>query len=163
MLSFNPLTILFTLANLLILWLFLKKFLFGKVNALLDQRAKAIQDEKAAAAAALEQAESTRKQYDGLITQAQAESAALLARSKDAAQREYDNVVSHAQKDAKQILDTGRKQLSAERDQMIRGARREVAELALLAAAKVAQKELDAQGDLALVDAFLRETGGHDE
>ena len=45
-----------------------------------------------------------------------------------------------------------------ERDAMLRGARNEVASLALLAAAKVAQRPTE-DGDRALVDSFLAEVG----
>ena len=83
----------------------------------------------------------------------------LLAQSKAQAQREYEAVLEQARAEAQALLDTTRKQLEAERSSMIRGARNEVAQLALLAAAKVAQKELNAQGDLALVDSFLSDLG----
>ena len=42
---------------------------------------------------------------------------------------------------------------------MLRGARNEVASLALLAAAKVAQRSMDSDDDKALVDTFLSEVG----
>ena len=43
MLDFQLSTIVFTIINLLVLYLFLKKFLFGRVNAVLEQREKLIQ------------------------------------------------------------------------------------------------------------------------
>ena len=42
---------------------------------------------------------------------------------------------------------------------MLRDARSQVASLALLAAAKVAQQSLDSESDKALVDTFLSEVG----
>ena len=49
--------------------------------------------------------------------------------------------------------------LATERENMLRGARNEVASLALLAAAKVAQQAMDGESDKALVDSFLAEVG----
>ncbi|MCI2106579.1 MAG: F0F1 ATP synthase subunit B [Intestinimonas sp.] len=159
MLDFNPYTVLFTIVNLLVLWLFLRHFLFGKVTAILDRRARSIQSDLEDAAREKEQAGKLHQQYSEQLGQARQESAKLLAQAKVQAQKEYQSVLDRAQTDAGQLMETTRKQLDAEREQMLRGARNEVAQLALLAAAKVAQKELDDPGDLALVDSFLRQAG----
>lgn len=159
MLDFNPYTIVFTIINLLVLWLFLKHFLFGRVTAILDRRAQTVQSDLESAAQEKEQAEELRRQYGEQLSKTSQESAVLLAQSKAQAQREYEAVLEQARAEAQALLDTTRKQLEAERSSMIRGARNEVAQLALLAAAKVAQKELNAQGDLALVDSFLSDLG----
>lgn len=159
MLDFNLYTILFTIINLLVLWLFLKHFLFEKVTAILDRRAQTVQSDLDGAAREKDQAEQLRQQYDERLGQARQESLDLLAQTKAQAQREYQSTMDSAEADARQLMDTTRKQLDAEREKMLRGARREVAQLALLAAAKVAQKEIDSQDDLALVDSFLSESG----
>lgn len=159
MLDFNPYTIAFTIINLLVLWLFLKHFLFGRVTAILDQRAQTVQSDLENATQEKEQAGELRRQYDEQLSKTSQESAALLAQSKAQAQREYEAVLEQARAESQALLETTRKQLEAERTSMIRGARKEVAQLALLAAAKVAQKELNAQGDLALVDSFLSDLG----
>ena len=159
MLSFNPYTIAFTILNLLVLWLFLRHFLFEKITAILDRRAQTVQSELDGAAQEKKQAEQLRRQYDEQLGQARQESAELLTRTKAQAQQQYQSALETAQTDARQLMETTRKQLEAERESMLRGARKEVAQLALLAAAKVAQKELDSQSDLALVDAFLSEMG----
>lgn len=159
MLDFNLYTILFTIINLLVLWLFLKHFLFEKVTAILDRRAQTVQSDLDGAAREKDQAELLRQQYDERLGQARQESLDLLAQTKAQAQREYQATLDSAQTDANQLMETTRKQLDAEREKMLRGARREVAQLALLAASKVAQKEIGSQDDLALVDSFLSESG----
>ena len=159
MLDFNPYTILFTIVNLLVLWLFLKHFLFGRVTAILDRRAQAVQDELDGAVREKEQAGELKRQYDEQLSKTSQESAALLSQSKAQAQRAYEAVLEQARAEAEALMENTRKQLEAERESMLRGARKEVAQLALLAAAKVAQKELNAQGDLALVDSFLSDLG----
>lgn len=163
MLSFNPYTIVFTILNLLVLWLFLRHFLFGKITAILDRRAQMVQSELDGAEQEKKQAEQLRRQYDEQLKQARQESAELLAQAKAQAQQQYQFTLDVAQTDARKLMETTRKQLQAERESMIRGARNEVAQLALFAATKVAQKEMDSQSDMALVDAFLSETGDVNE
>ena len=159
MLDFSPYTIAFTILNLLVLWLFLQHFLFGKITDILDRRAQAVQSELDDAAREKERAAQLHRQYDEQLGQARQES----AKTKAQAQQQYQSTLDAAQADARQLMDTTRKQLEAERASMLRGARKEVAQLALLAAAKVAQKELDSQNDLAMVDAFLCEPGDSTE
>lgn len=159
MLDFNPYTILFTLINLIVLWLFLRHFLFDKITAILDNRTKAVQDELTQAAQEKTEAEKCRQEYEQQLDRSREEIAELLAQSKAQAQQEYDAVLASAQKDAQHLMETTRKQLAAEREAMLRGARREVAQLALLAAARVTQKKMGNQDDMAMVDAFISEVG----
>lgn len=159
MLNFNPYTILFTVLNLLVLWLFLRHFLFNKVTTILDNRAKAVQDEQEHAQQDQTQAENLRTQYEQQLDQARQEGADLVAQSKAQAQREYQAILDAAHTDAEHLKETTRAQLQTERENMVRGAQKEVAQLALLAAARVTQKKLDSQDDLALVDSFLAEVG----
>lgn len=159
MLNFNPYTILFTVLNLLVLWLFLRHFLFSKVTAILDNRAKAVQDDQEHAKQDRSQAEDCRKRYEQQLEQARQESAELAASSNAQAQREYQTILDAAHADAAHLMETTRAQLAVERETMIRGAQKEVAQLALLAAARVTQKKLGSKDDLALVDSFLAEMG----
>ena len=118
MLDFNPYTIVFTIINLLVLWLFLKHFLFGRVTAILDRRAQTVQSDLESAAQEKEQAEELRRQYGEQLSKTSQESAVLLAQSKAQAQREYEAVLEQARAEAQALLDTTRKQLEAERSSM---------------------------------------------
>ncbi|WP_369283566.1 F0F1 ATP synthase subunit B [Oscillibacter sp. GMB15532] len=159
MLNFSPYTILFTVINLLVLWLFLKHFLFEKVTAILDHRAQAIQKDREDAAGEKLLAGQLHDQYERQLAQTRQESETLLAHSRAQAQKEYEATLDSARTDAQKLMETTRLQLQTERENMLRGVRKEVAQLALLAAAKVAQSELDRKNDLAMVDSFLYESG----
>jgi len=158
-LNFSPYTILFTVINLLVLWLFLKHFLFEKVTGILDGRAQAIQKDREDAADQKQLATQLHDQYEQQLAQTRQESETLLAQSRAQAQKEYEATLDSARADAQKLMETTRRQLQAERESMLRGVRKEVAQLALLAAVKVAQSELDRKNDLALVDSFLSESG----
>lgn len=157
MLEFNPYTILFTIINLLILFAFLKHFLFGKITAILDQRAQAVKGDLDQAAQEKQAAQALRGQYEAQLADARTQSLQLVAEAKARGQREYDAALAAAQADAKKLTEDTRAQLEAERQTMLTGARKEVAQLALLAAAKVAGRALDCQDDRAMVNAFLDE------
>ena len=89
---------------------------------------------------------------------ARQEAAKLVADAQNRAQRAYEAKMADAETDAKRLRSEAEAQIASERDAMLRGARNEVASLALLAAAKVAQRPTE-DGDRALVDSFLAEVG----
>ena len=164
MLDFQVSTIVFTVINLLVLYFILRKLLFGRVNAVLEQRAARVKETIDSAEASKSQAEELRAEYEDKLTDARQEAAKLVADAQNRAQRAYEAKLAQAESDAKrvhsqaQVQSEGEAQIASERDAMLRGARNEVASLALLAAAKVAQRPTE-DGDRALVDSFLAEVG----
>ena len=60
-------TIIFTLCNLLILFLVFKHFLFGRVHKILDERQNDVSETYNKADAALEHAKSLESEYSGLM------------------------------------------------------------------------------------------------
>lgn len=159
MLEFHLSTILFTIVNLLVLFLLMKKFLFARVNAVLEQRAALVKQEISSAEDNNRQAQELKAQYEGKLTDARHEAAKIVADAQNRAQRVYEGKMAEAETDAKRLRSEAEAQILTERDAMLRGARNEVASLALLAAAKVAQRSMDSDDDKTLVDTFLSEVG----
>lgn len=159
MLEFHLSTIIFTIVNLLVLFFILKKLLFGRVNAVLEQRAALVKNEIASAEDSNRQAEKLKVQYESKLTDARHEAAKIVADAQNRAQRVYEGKMTEAEADAKRLRSEAEAQIASERETMLQGARNEVASLALLAAAKVAQRSMDDAADRALVDTFLSEVG----
>ena len=159
MLEFHLSTIIFTIINLLVLYVILRKVLFGKVNAVLEQRAKLVQEEISSAEEKNRQAQALRDEYEGRLTDARQEAAKIVADAQNRAQRVYEGKMAEAETDAKRLRSEAEAQIAEQRDAMLRGARNEVASLALLAAAKAAGRSMDGNDDKAFVDEFLSEVG----
>ena len=159
MLEFHLSNLLFTIVNLLVLYAFLRKFLFGRVNAILEQRAALVEEEITSAQTQNREAEELKTQYEEKLTDARQEAAKIVADAQIRAQRAYEGKLAEAEDDAKRLRSEAEAQIATEREAMLRGARNEVASLALLAAAKVAEKAMDGADDKALVHAFLSEVG----
>ena len=159
MLEFEPATILFTVIDLLVLYLILRKLLFGRVNAVLEQRSALVKGEIDSAEENSRQAQELKAQYEEKLTDARQEAAKIVADAQNRAQRVYEGKMAEAETDAKRLRSEAEAQIAEQRDAMLRGARNEVASLALLAAAKVAQRSMDGDDDKAFVDTFLSEVG----
>ena len=87
-------TIIFTLCNLLILFLVFKHFLFGRVHKILDERQNDVSETYNKAAAALEHAKSLGSEYSGLMEGAKEESAQMIKAASKKAQLHSDEIIS---------------------------------------------------------------------
>lgn len=159
MLDFQLSTIVFTILNLLILYAFLRKFLFGRVNAVMEEREKLIQEQIASAEAGNTKAQALQDQYEQKLSGAREEAEKIVSDAKARAQRTYDEQVAQAQAEARRIQTEAEARIATERQEMLRGVRQEVAQLAVLAASQVAGRDLDQEADRAIVKEFLSEAG----
>ena len=159
MLDFQLSTIVFTILNLLILYAFLRKFLFGRVNAVMEEREKLIQEQIASAEAGNTKAQALQDQYEQKLSGAREEAEKIASDAKTRAQRTYDEQVAQAQAEARRIQTEAETRIATERQEMLRGVRQEVAQLAVLAASQVAGRDLDQEADRAIVKEFLSEAG----
>lgn len=160
MLSLDPTVILWTVVNLLVLYICVRKFLFGRINAIFEQRAKAIQEARQQAEDDRESAKALKQDYDLKLSQAKEEAASLVAKAKDQGQREYDAMLRQAREDASDLRERASRELAADREQMMQNAREEIAKLALEAAGKVLEEKTGDSQDQKLIDEFLDEAGG---
>lgn len=159
MLNISLTGMLWTVVNLLVLYVLLRKFLFQPVTALIEARQKEIADNMAAAEEERAQAERARAEYDEKLREAGREAETLVTQAKARGEREYQAILAAAQADAGKTAAQARAQMEADRAAMLSGARKELASLALLCAAKVVGREMDGEDEKALVDNFLTEAG----
>jgi F-type H+-transporting ATPase subunit b len=159
MLDFNFWTILFSVINILVLFLFLKKFLFGRINAILDQRAAIVRADLDHAKEASEEAEQMRAEYEATMQNAKEEAKQLLIQTQKTANAQHAAATQQAQEEASRIIEDAQREIALERERSIASAQSEIAGLALEAAAKIVGKEMDTQANRDLVDAFLEEEG----
>ncbi len=159
MLNLDPWTVLWTGINLVVLYLLMRHFLFKPVTAMMEQRAKAIEDGLSQAEAAKQAAQALDQENEARLAQVRGQADQIVAQAKLQGQREYDQIISSAQADAQAIRADAQAQMEAERRQMLQDAQQQVAALALLAAAKVSGHAMDQEGDRDLVEDFLREAG----
>ncbi len=157
--GFNPWTALFTLLNLVITFLILKKFLFKPVTKMIDDRQKEIDDIYADAEDARKKAETMREDYDRKLSEAKDASAQIIAEATQEAHRRRDDIIVHAQTDAEAIRNKARTDIEMERKKALNGVKDDISRIALDIAEKVVEKKLDAADQDRLFEDFLRDMG----
>lgn len=149
--------IVWTIVNLLILFLLLKHFLFKPITKMMESRTAEIENNLKDAEDQKQKAAELTAQYEEKLQGAHAEAAQIVSEAKQRGQKEYDAILKSAAQDAQKEQERSRADLEQEREEMLRGVQENVTELVLLTASKLSQKELDQESDRKLVDAFLAE------
>lgn len=163
MLSFSLIDAVCVIINLFILFLVLRKFLFAPVTKMIEGHQKEIDDGLSHASQAQAEAEETLAQYQEKLSGANDEARFILDAAKSRADAEYQASLDAAEAARQTMLQNAQDQIEAERVDMLEGVRGEVANLALLAAAKVSSCKTDEETDALLVERFLQEVGATHE
>ena len=151
------LTFLWTAINLVVLFLFMRKFLFGRVTKFMDDRNAAIEADLKKGADAKAEGEQYKEEYTALVKDAAAERARTLEAARVKAAAHYDKAVDEARCEAARIVQEANEQAQTEREKAMASLRDDVASLALAAATKVVQANMDTQKNRQLVDEMLDE------
>lgn len=163
LLSTNIWTLIFTVINLIILFVLLKKFLFGRVNKILDKRADIIQKQFSDADKAQKDAENLKQEYENSLLNAKQESAAIVDDARTKARTEYDRIISNAGQEADKLMDKARQDIELERKKSMQSLESEIADLVISATTKVVGEKNTEENNRELYDKFITEMGEKDE
>lgn len=145
------------LISFTILVLILYKFLYGPITNMLDQRAERIKDSLDAAERARTEAASSAETVEKEMVNARLEGQKLIAEAQEAAKRAGEQIQERSRQQAEEIVARAESEIAQQRDSAIEDLRREFAGLAVLAAERVVERELDAAKHQDLIDAVLEE------
>ena len=138
----------FTIINLIVLYLLMKKFLFGPIIAVMEKRKAMIDEQFASAEKTTAEANQLKGQYEDALKSAKEESFSIVEQAKDEAKVQADSIVKRANDQAGQILEKARRDMEGK-----------VAELAMDAASRIMGKKNDEAQDMSLYDQFLEGAG----
>ena len=157
--SFDPVTIAGTLINTLILFLVYKRFLFDKVNAVLEQRNNDVSKTYEDADNALKSAKEIEEQYSEKLSAAKDESAEIIKKATKKAQGRSDEILSEAKKDAQNLIEKANSDIEKEKKRAVNQIKDDISGIAMSIAEKVVVKELDASVHSKLIEDFIKDIG----
>ena len=155
--SVNIWQILFSLANLLLLFLILKKFLYKPVRKVLDARRAAIDDENREAMAAKEAALADKARWESRLASAETEADAILQQAKERAENRGASIVADAKEEAEGILLRAKNDAALERKKAEAGIRHELVGVSTELAEKLLEREIKEDDHRNLIDSFIRD------
>lgn len=157
--SIDLTTIIATLLNTLILFLVLKHFLFNKVNKVVDERQKEIQDSYDRAEEAEKNAQKLEADYNEKIGQAKQEGAEIIRDATKKAQARADEIIDEARVEAKGIRTNAENEIEREKKIAVNAIKDEISQIAFSAAAAVVEKDLTSEDNEKLIEKFIDNVG----
>ncbi len=157
MLKFDWNTV-FTLINLIVFYLLMKKFLFGRIKKVLDARRELLDKQFKEAEDTNREADEKLKDYESKISDYKAEGQRIIDDARDSAKVEYDKILTRADEDANELKAQAQREIDEEIAAARKASKEEIASLAMQAAEKVVGKSVSADTDSAIFDEFLNES-----
>ena len=152
LISVTPGLMIWTIVCFLITLFVLKRYAFGPIQNMIDQRRERIRQSIEEAEHARAEARRLLDEHRSLIGQARREAEEILSEARRVADSQRERVKEETEADRKRRLEETRRQIEAETQRALEQIRSEVAELALLATTKVTGKILDDEDNRRLVE-----------
>ena len=145
-----------------VLFLVLKKFFFEKVKNFMETRSNSIQDAFDSAEAVNRRADEKMQNYTKRIANVEAEGREIIRDAKIKADAQAREIIEDANKQATEIMNKAEKNIEREKQKAMEEMRKEVAALAMLAAERIVEREIQNIGQDEIVDEVInkaRSTG----
>ena len=156
----NPWTALFTLLNTLTIFFVAKKFLFGPVMKMIEDRQKEIDDMYDAADQAKSSAAALESEYQLKLSAAAETSERMVKEAVTRGQHREEEIIRLANQEADAIRSKAAADIAQEKKKAINDAKDEISEMAMAIAGKVVGRALSDADQVSLVDHFIDELGG---
>lgn len=150
------LNLVYTIVNLIILYLLMARFLFKPVKAIIAKRQEEADQAFAEAEKKKGEALEAKTQYETSVKEIEGTKAAAVSEAKKTAAVEYQKIVDEASNKAKTIVEDAKLLAEHEKKQILKSAETEITEMVIDAAAKVAGVKASADSDKALYDQFIK-------
>src|SRR5438105_8422941 len=157
LLKITPGLMIWTLVCFGITFWVLKRYAFGPIQKLIDERRERIRRALDDADAARNEARRLLEEHRALIGQARGQAEEILQEARKVADAQRERVKQETETDRQRRLEETRRQIEAETQRALEQIRAEVAELTLVAAAKVTGKALDDADHRRLIDEAIGE------
>lgn len=157
--SLNGYSFILAVLNLIILYVVLRKILFKPVTEYMEKRAQSIRTSLDEAEAQKAKAAETAMEYDLKLKEAHAYAKEIIIAATEKAKSKYEQLITRAEKEAGLLVENAGRDIELEHEKMLKAARGEIFGLALAAASKLMESNMDTETNKVLVDKFLDGTG----
>ena len=154
-LGVNPWTALFVLLNTLTIFFVGKKYLFGPVTKIIEDRQKEIDDMYSEADTARASAKAMEAEYQDKLLSARNTSEQIVRDAVSRGQAREEEIIRQANADAAAIMDKAAASIAQEKKKAINDAKDEISGIAIAIAEKVVAREIRSEDQKKLVDDFI--------
>ncbi|MGN1317224.1 MAG: F0F1 ATP synthase subunit B [Acutalibacteraceae bacterium] len=157
--SINIWQMLVSLANLVILFLLVKKFLYKPVKKMLKARQDAIDVQYNEAETARSEALSEKKAYEEKLSGAKAEADGIINSAVNLAKARENEIIEKAKNDASVIIQRANEDARLEMTKAEESIKREIVDVSTVLTSKLLEREINPQDHKQIIDSFIDEIG----
>lgn len=152
-------TLIFTWANLLILFLLMKKLFFKPIKNILKQREDEINSLYDKANSSSEKAEKLKQEYEDRLNDAANEANNIVGEAVKNAEARKSAIIDDAKKEAKGIIDKATREIEQEKNAAVSEIKTDISSLAVDIAKKVIEKDLKKEDHEKMIDDIISKMG----
>ena len=151
--------LIFQFVNTFLVFVILKKLLFKPVLGVIEARQKDIKENLAQGEIAKTEGISLKKEYEEKIGSAKTEGQEIIKQATLRAEQKEVEIISTAKQEAQSLREKASKDVEQERQKVMNEIKNDISDIALLAASKVIEKDLDKSKHEELINNFIKEVG----
>ncbi|QAT43887.1 F0F1 ATP synthase subunit B [Aminipila luticellarii] len=158
-LGINLSEIIFAIVNFLILVTVLAKFLYKPFIEMLENRKQTIQDSFDHAADTNRRADEKMDEYNKRISNVEQEGREIIKNAKAKAEVQASDIINEANAKAAELKLRAESEVERQKAKALAEMKSQVAAMALLAAEKILEKDLELEGQEHLIDSIVEQVG----
>ncbi len=147
------------LVNTILMFLILKRFLFEPVTEFMENRRESIEASIEEAELKNIESDKLKAQYEERLNAIQEERNKIIEEATSKAKNRGDEIVAEADAEAEKMLERARREIEREKQKMLNELKGELSYLAIAAAEKVIEKDLDAGAHQQMIQQFIDKAG----
>ncbi|OPJ55263.1 F0F1 ATP synthase subunit B [Alkalithermobacter paradoxus] len=151
--------IVFQIVNTIIMYLILKKLLFKPVTKFMQDRQERIAKSFEEAENAVKEGEKLREEYEAKISASKEEGQEIIKEASRKAEMRAEEIVRKAQEEANRLMDKAHTEIEREKQKVMNELKDEISSVAILAASKIIESDIDKVKHEKLIGDFIKEVG----
>ena len=148
-----------TVTLFLILMILLKKFAWGPLMGIMDQRAELIASEIDAAEKSRLESKALLEEQRNLLKEARDDAQAIVENAREQGESQREDIVKAARTEVSRLREEASLEIASEREKAVAAVREEFVSLSVLAASKVLGKELSEEDNRELIESTISKAG----
>jgi F-type H+-transporting ATPase subunit b len=157
--SVNLWNILFSLFNLVLVFLIVKRFLFKPVKKMLAARQKTVDDAYGKADEALAAAEADKALYEQRLALADEEADQIIRSAGERARKAEESIIADANRKAANLLRQADEDIAYERKRAVNEIKDQISDISVDIAEKMLEREIKEEDHRDLIDRFISDIG----
>lgn len=154
-LGLEPKILLVNIAGFVLLVVLLKRFAFGPIGEILDDRAREVEANLDEAERARQMALADKRHIDAEMAQLDDRRREIIAQAERAAERRRQEIIARADEQSQRIVEEGHRAVGRAEEEARERLRAETAAVAVAVSERLLRQALDEERQAALVEAFI--------